>query len=214
MRTITLASALVVVLAACSDDPVGPPGSLSVEVNSTGPDRDFIHEIEVAGESYITVGSDVIVEDLRPGTHEVRLEALSSNCTVAGGNTISASVASGERTHVVFNVSCTAMTATIAASATVTGDAPDDVVTVQVGTSAARPLIVGSTIYFEGLAAGNHSVTVGGVAANCTLSGEPTRVTAVTIGAAVRDTAEVAFAIACVEVTEAEAGVELSARKP
>src|SRR5207247_10854347 len=65
--------------------------------------------------------------------------------------------------------------------------------TVAVDGGAGRSLAVNGTVTFSQLSAGDHTVTLSGIAANCTPSGQNPRTVAVSAGAA----AQTGFQVAC-----------------
>jgi Tol biopolymer transport system component len=96
-------------------------------------------------------------------------------------------------------VSCVAVTGSVTVTATTTGaDAALDGYTVQVDAAVPRALTTNGTVTVDGLGAGSHSVSVGGVASNCSVGGANPRSISVTTGNTIRDTARTAFQVSCV----------------
>ena len=202
MRQSLAALTLVVCLvAACEDDPLRPPGSIAVVLTTTGVDADASYELRAGGRA-ITVASTVQtveIYDVRAGTHQVVLGDLAGNCTVAGGASRSVSVTSGAATSVEFAVACVAVTGVLNYSVLLTGDELDaDGFTVRVNTGGPQVLMPNVQRFVSGLPAGDVTLTLSGIATNCTVGGANPRVVRVNTGGAVRDTARTIFQVTCV----------------
>jgi WD40 repeat protein len=132
-----------------------------------------------------------------PGTHYVELGGVAPNCTVSGGN--QRAVDGGTPTEVPYAITCVAA-GTLRLTATSTGiDVPYgySVCVDTVGTTCAMWAFVpanGATPPFS-VSVGPHTVTLVGLAGNCTVTGDTTR--AVTVPQ--DSTVDVAFAVGCIE---------------
>src|SRR5439155_24510137 len=85
-------------------------------------------------------------------------------------------------------------TGSITVATATTGPSPDlDGYTIAADAGASQPMGVHDSVTFSGLPAGSHSVTLGGVAGNCTVSGALSRDVTVTGG----DTTRVAYSVTC-----------------
>ena len=200
MRKLALLLAILVA-AACGDDPMGPPGSISVVVTTRGVDRDASFVVRV-GDRTMDVGSgtSAIIGALRPGRHEVTLEGLAANCAAAGALPRSVSVRSGQSAAVEFIVNCTSVTGAIAVRTAMSGSGGDaDGFTIQLGTTPVRTVPAGDSVTYVDLAGGDYQVTLGDLAPNCTASGQNPRTVTVTTGTAVRDTSRTTFAVTCIQ---------------
>src|SRR5688500_15077157 len=201
MRTLRRVVALVVLVGAgCTGDPTGLPGSLVVRVVTTGTDLDQAYAVRMGSSAYPIVGDTQVMTIPRagPGRVRVALEQVASNCTVNGGTTRTALVPRKGQVELRFDVACTATSAVIGVRASITGGLPDSVVTARVGVAAMRDVPWGATLWTEGLPAGDHTVTLAGVAANCTVVGTNSQSVSVTTGGTARDTTIVTFEVACV----------------
>jgi Tol biopolymer transport system component len=90
-------------------------------------------------------------------------------------------------------------TGSIEVTATTTGSSQDpDGYTVSVDGGAAQALGINGTLTVSEVTAGDRSVALGGVAANCTVAGANPRTVTVSAGA----TAELTFAVTCVELPQ------------
>ncbi len=202
MRKLVLVLALLG-SAACGDDPVAPPGLVSVQVTTTGIDRDGSYEIRVGGKSYAVSGSPaaVIISDLRPGRHDVVLEGIAGNCTAVGTASLPVTVRSGTTQPAQFAVGCVSIMGVIGVTTTTIGGGTDpDGFTIVMGS--APPIAIGArdSAFFPGFAQGDYPVVIGGLALNCSVTPNPRTIRVIT-GTAVRDTARTTFAVNCASST-------------
>src|SRR5436190_2209264 len=225
MRTRLAVVALAAALStACGEGPLVPTtGAIRIALTTTGADPDADgYAVTLDGTAPRTVGvnATLVLRDLGTGSHSVALAGLAANCPVAADNPRTVSVTTGavkrDTARTTFQVTCVATTAVIEVAAATSGiDIDPDGYTVQVDGSAARALAVGGTTRFEGLAAGSHTVTLTGAAANCPVAPDNPRAVSVTTGAVTRDTARTTFQVTCgaatgsIQVTAATAGIDL-----
>jgi TolB protein len=98
-------------------------------------------------------------------------------------------------------------TGTINVTTATTGESPDaDGYTVSVDGGQAQAVAATGSLQLTGVAAGNHSVGLGGVAANCTVAGDNPRSVTVTAGAA----ATAAFAVTCVSTAPTTGSISVT----
>src|SRR6266581_1206173 len=154
------------------------------------------------------------------GEHQVSLAGAATNCTAAGDNPRTVSVTTGGLTRdtarTTFQVTCVATTGVIKVTAATSGvDFDPDGYTVQVDAGQPRSLPVNGSAIFEGLGAGNQSVTLAGAATNCTAAGDNPRTVSVTTGGLTRDTSRTTFEVTClstvgsIRVATATSGADL-----
>ncbi len=152
----------------------------------------------------IGANTSLDVTRLSAGPHTVALSGLAANCAVVGDNPRTVTVATGAIVPVDFVISCRAVTGAIFATITTTGVELDpDGYTIQLDGGAPRPLAINATTAFDGLAGGDHSLTIAGASGNCTIAGQNPRTVPVTTGGTARDTARTTFQITCVSTTAA-----------
>lgn len=173
-------------------------GSLRIRATTTGdsPDPDgYTASVDGGTAQSIEANGTRTVSGLNPGSHQVTLGGLASNCTVSGSNPRSATVNAGNTVEISFSVSCpaTSTTGSIEITTATTGSSPDDGYTVAVDDGTAQPIGSNATVTVSNVAAGPHQVTLAGVATNCTVAGENPRLTTVTAGR----TAAVSFSVSC-----------------
>jgi Tol biopolymer transport system component len=180
-------------------------GSIAVTTTTTGVDLDSdgygvaITNNAFGGWSfYLPANGTSTLTDAREGTYSVSLSGIASNCAAAPSNPTTVTVVNGQTANLALAVTCVAFGA-IQVTATTTGADLDPN-----GYSAIADLAMGGGIAvpangsatFTQVGPGTQNVTLGGLAANCSVVGSnPVSVT-VTSGA----TAQVAFAVACTSV--------------
>jgi hypothetical protein len=177
-----------------------PTGGIQVTVATTGtlPDPDG-YSVSVDGGTAqpIDVNGSRTFANLTPGTHSVQLGGVAGNCSVAGDNPRSVAVTAGQNAPVTFAVTCPTPapgTGSIRITAATTGSSPDrDGYAVSVDGGNAQPLDVNGSRTIDGLEPRGHTVVLGGLAPNCTLTGDNSRTVNVTAG----QTATVSFAVSC-----------------
>ncbi len=180
-------------------------GSITVTTSTTGLDLDLngytVTVDDTINQSIATNSNGVTFSGLSAGNHPVVLSGVASNCSVTGGNSRTASVTAGQTDSVAFSVTCTAIPPT-SGDLTVTtntsgSDLDPDGYTVTVDQAASQPIATTSgSATFSGLPAGNHSVALSGVAANCTVSGTNPRTVNVVAGSG----GSTAFTVTCTAI--------------
>ncbi len=192
---------LASVAAACGDPAVGPAiGAVQVSVTTTGVELDtngYSVAIDGGVGHAIPVNGTMTFAGLSPGSHGVLLARLASNCRAVGAaNPRSVEVVAGDTAHVAFAVTCAATTGSLVVTVSTTGaDLGSGAYSLSVDGGAAQTLPVNGAVTITGLRAGSHSVSLSGVATNCTAS--PPSPISVTITAAVSTRLDVA--VACVQ---------------
>jgi hypothetical protein len=175
-------------------------GGIQVTVATTGssPDPDgYSVTIDGGTGQPIDVNGSSIITNLTPGSHSVQLGGVAGNCSVGGDNPRSVAVTAGQNAAVAFAVACPTPapgTGSIRITAATTGTSPDpDGYTVRVDGGNAQPLDVNGSRTIDGLEPRAHTVELGGVAQNCTVTGDSRR----TINVTASQTTRVSFAVSC-----------------
>jgi len=151
--------------------------------------------VTVDGSQSQTIASagNVTFSNLSAASHTVVL-AVPSNCTVSGGATRTVTVPSGGTVTVSYGVSCVTPPGNLTVSTSTTGSSLDpDGYTVTVDGGSARTIGINTSVSYTNLAAGNHTIAISGVAANCTVSGGTSRTVSVLSGG----TATTTFTVTC-----------------
>jgi hypothetical protein len=189
-------------------------GDLAVTTTTTGEDLDDGYTVSVDGGAAQAIGANatLTLPDLDPGTYSVELGDVAANCTVGGTNPRSVDVPAGGTGTAAFAVTCSATVGALEVTAATTGDDLDpDGYAVSVDGGTPQAIAIDGTVSFPGLDAGDHTVELSGVAANCSVGGENPRTVAVTAG----ETAQTTFDVTCgqlfgsIELTTTTTGIGL-----
>jgi hypothetical protein len=174
-------------------------GSLTVTTSTTGSnlDPDGYTVVVDNGAASQPIPDNGSVTFAGPaGDHTVALSGVAANCTVSGANPRTITVPAGGTTSTTFAVTCaaTSTTGNLTVTTSTTGSNLDpDGYTATVDGATSQPITDNGTVTFSGLAAGNHTVLLSGVAANCTVSGGTSQTVNVPSGG----TTSASFAISC-----------------
>jgi hypothetical protein len=192
---------VVCLLYACNGEDLSAPapGVIAVIVSTTGVELDpdgYLLSLDDLGATAIGINStrDLVVDD---GSHALKLDGLAANCALqsAEGARRTVQVTGADTTVVTFDVLCSATTGAITIATTTTGDMPDpDGYSVTLDQGTPQPIGSNDLLTLGGLPAGDHTMTLTGIAQNCVAGGDNPRTVAVTPGAAVETT----FAVVCV----------------
>src|SRR6266516_1915231 len=204
-RTVSLIAGLVAATTfsvSCTAPPT--TGSLSVTTATSGASGDVDpdgYSVTLDGTTSRAIGDNATTtfSELAPGSHTVVVSGVAANCTVSGGTSRTVSVTAGTTVSTSYAVSCaptgggtgslTVTTATSGAS----GDLDPDGYTVSVdGGAASQPIPDNGSVTFTG-PAGDHTVALSGVAANCSVGGANPRTVTVPSGGTTTTT----FSVSC-----------------
>ena len=185
--------------------PTPTTGTIAVDVTTDGvaaaPDGSTV---ALDGSSPIPVGADGTAQftGVSAGNHTVVL-SVPDNCQVTNGGTRDmVPVAGGQTTTVEYEVTCPPPLATgsIEVTTTTTGDNADpDGYTVKLDNGGDQAVGDGAPFTFSDVPAGQHTVELSGLAANCTVGDNPASVTL-----AGGESKQVPFAIQCTAVQTSE----------
>jgi hypothetical protein len=197
----TLAVVSILLVTSCGGgDIIAPPnsGTLELTTTTTGTDLDPDgYSFQIDGGAAQSVGvNDTVTSNVVAGSHSVQLSGLAATCAVSGDNPQTVSITAGQVTAITFAIVCgaSAGTGTLEVRTTTTGSSPDaDGYTVSIDGGNDQGIGVNSSLLIPDVAAGAHTVTLNGLAANCSVSGESSQQVTVQAGA----TATVDFTIAC-----------------
>ncbi|HEV8177316.1 MAG TPA: hypothetical protein VGP44_06460, partial [Gemmatimonadales bacterium] len=203
-RTVTIAAgetpavAFTVVCAA----PPASAGTLRVVTSTTGPDQDpdgYSFAVDGGAGQPIAVSASASVPNLAAGAHGVRLSGLAGNCTVQGDNPRAVTVSAGATAEASFTIACTATNGSIRVAVTTSGSPTDpDGYTIKVDDhNPGQAIATNGSATLTGISAGKHTVTLTGVASNCSVTDGASREATVTAGA----TAELSLTVTCSPTT-------------
>src|SRR6476661_862449 len=194
---LALATAFAAACGSGGDAGVDLP-SLEIHTSTTGTELDADgYSVSVDGNAPQAIGlvDSAVVDPLDEGPHTVTLGGLADNCSVSGGPTVTATVKQATTATVSFAIVCGPTHGRIVVTTTTTGEGQDaDGYQVQLDETGEGPIGLDDSLPVNGVSAGDHLVTLNGVAANCSVAGDNPRT--VTIAPGGVDTA--AFAVSCV----------------
>ena len=172
-------------------------GDLTVTASTSGssldPDGYSVAVDGGAGQALATNGS-VTFTGLAAGSHSVVLSGVAGTCTVSGGTSRTVSVPSGGTATTTFTVTCTTPPGNLTVSTSTTGSSLDpDGYTVTVDGGSPQAIGINASVSYTNLTAGNHTVAIAGVVANCTVSGGTSQTVTVPSGG----TANATFTVTC-----------------
>src|SRR5688572_19476310 len=123
--TVALLSPVLGLVAGCDSTRPPLPGGMMVTVSPSGTDITHSGYSATLDDGQVRsldpVTSRATFFNLEPRTYTVRLEGLAPNCTVAGQNPMTVTVAEGQTTFAQFNVTCVANTGTVRVTTVTTG---------------------------------------------------------------------------------------------
>ena len=181
--------------------PPAQSGTLTITTNTTGSDPDgFVIQVDAGPAQPIAINTTINLVNITAGTHSIQLGGLAAGCTVSAANPQTVTVPTGGTVSATFSVTCGTpgpMNGSIRVTTTTTGTPVDpDGYVVAVDNGTPQPIAASGSIMIT-TTTGMHSVTLSGLATNCTVGDNPRTVT-VNSGAV----AEVSFAVTCGVVTE------------
>lgn len=191
-----------------------PIGTLKVTTVTTGtnPDPDgYTVTLDGGDPKSISINGEVTYVFLPEATFSVQLGGVANNCTVGGQNPRPATIVAGDTTTRNFNVECTSETGALEVVVSTSGVNQDsDGYTVVIDGAQSQNVTANDTITFAGLAAGSHSVSLEGIAENCTAGG----LNPASINVALGSTAQASFDVSCtatqqITVTTQSTGTQL-----
>lgn len=181
-----------------TDESGNSTGDLIVAVATNGADLDADgYQVAIDLDPAVAVGANAshTFEGLTSGPHLLLITGIAANCTLVGDNPRNVGVVTNQETTVNVVVNCAAITGSALITVSTTGLTQDQdgyQVTVDGGT--ASNVAVNGTRTLAGLTPGAHTVSLSGIAANCTIQGSNPITVNVTSGAQ----AAGAFTLTCV----------------
>lgn len=169
-----------------------PTAKLRVTASTSGPGISQSYLVGVDGLSYMSLsGGSSATLSLSPGSHRVSL-GVPFTCSVAGAAQLDVDLAPGTTTDLVFDVTCQ-VAGTLLVWAPTGGSSLDDAYQVSLD-GFYRGTVLANSYTTLAVAAGTHSVGLGGIAPNCAVSGPNPVVTSVDWG----ETKTLSLPVACV----------------
>jgi hypothetical protein len=176
-------------------------GTITVKATTTGDDPDpdgFTVSLDGGSNQHIDPNGSTDFSNVTAGPHQVELSGVADNCSVTSGNPANATVSGGQTTEVDFTINCVSLTGSIRVTTqTGGGDLDPDGYQISLDGGAPGDIGINSDQTFSGLSAGDHSVTLSGLASNCQVSGSNTQTASVVAG----NTFDVPFTISCAAIS-------------
>src|SRR5207247_555781 len=152
-----------------------PTGDLTVTAATSGQDLDPDgYTVTVDGGQSRSLGVTASTTyTLTAASHTVELSGIAANCTVSGQNPRTVTVPTSGTTT-TFSITCTALTGSLDVTTTTSGGTPDPdgyTVSVSGGGGGSQHIDPNASLTFFNLAVGSHTVTLSGIAPNCSVSG-------------------------------------------
>jgi hypothetical protein len=174
-----------------------PPatGTVTITTATSGASlpRGYTTTLDSGPATPIGVNDSITATGISPGNHTVALGGVPGNCSVAGPNPQTITVAAGSTARVTFTIGCVAATGSLTVTTTTTGSNLPAGYTVSLENGQSGTIGINASVTASGIPTGDHTVTLGGVPGNCTVvSPNPLAVT-VTAGA----TTQASFTISC-----------------
>jgi Tol biopolymer transport system component len=173
-------------------------GRVVVTTVTTGDSLDpdgYEVQLDDTGLGPIGINDSLPVGGVIPGDHQVTLSGVAPNCTVAGDNPRTVSVTAGGEDSASFAVSCARPVGHVRVAVTSSGTPADpDGYTVSLDEAVPGvPIGISDTVDLPDVPVGSHSVTLGGLASNCSLQSDNPVQLEVPLGGSVI----VAFTVSC-----------------
>ncbi len=174
-------------------------GSLTVTTATTGSNPPTSYTVTVDGGSSRTIpanGGTTTYSGLSATTHTVALTNVPANCTASGGNSQTVTVPANGTATAPFTITCQALTGSLDVSTNTSGGTPDPdgyTVTVSGGGGGSQHINTDGSVTFSNLTVGSHTVTLTGLAPNCTVSGGASQPVTISAGT----TSPISFSVSC-----------------
>src|SRR5207248_1064265 len=175
-----------------------PTGDLTVTNSTTGQDLDpdgYTVTVDGGQSRSLGVNTSTTYSGLTATSHTVELTGIAGNCTVSGQNPRTVSVPTSGTTT-TFTITCAAITGSLTVTTSTSGGTPDPdgyTVTVSGTGGGSQHIDTDGSATFDGLAAGGHTVTLSGLASNCSVSGGTSKTVTVPEGGST----STSFSVSC-----------------
>lgn len=184
----------------------------STTVSGSGSDPDGF-ELTVDGTEGASIGANgsVTLSQISAGAHLLGLTGLAANCLVTGDNPVAVTVGPGQAANASFAITCSTPppnTGTLQITTATGGSNPDpDGYGVSIDGGTAQPIGTSATLNLLNVAAGLHTVQLGGVASNCSVSEANPQVITVVAGS----TAAASFTLTCIAPPPGTGSIQVTA---
>lgn len=179
-------------------------GTLEISATTSGPEPDadgYTVAIDGAGAHALGPNGTLRVGGLPSGPHTVALSGAAENCAVAGEGSAAVEVVSGSTVGVSFAIACRPTSGTLEITTSTSANPDPNGYSLLLDGTDRGPIGTEALVVLSGLASGEHSVGLTGLAANCRVEGDNPRGVTVVAG----ETAALAITVSC-EVPPATTG--------
>jgi hypothetical protein len=183
-----------------------PTGNITVTTTTAGDPLPAGYTVTVDDSISQQIGINAVVTfvGLSTGTHVVALGGVTADCAVGGANPQTVSVTGGETAQAGFEITCAApppppppppppATGALTVTTTTTGSNLPAGYTVTLDGGQSATIGANDSVTATGIDAGDHTLTLSGVPANCTVTGS----NPLTVTVAADATTQATFAISC-----------------
>ena len=171
-------------------------GALAAAVTSTGSDVDpdgYLVMVDATSTQPVGPNGLATFTGLAEGAHEVSVLGVAANCIVQENNPRAVTVTAGVAGATRVDVACGSKGSLFVATSTTGVDLDADGYTATLDGAVSQPVATNGNVTFTGVVTGSHTVALGGVAGNCTLSGANPQTGSVAAGG----TTSLAFSLSC-----------------
>ncbi|MGD8699866.1 MAG: hypothetical protein PVJ43_11280, partial [Gemmatimonadales bacterium] len=189
---------LALAVTGCGDDFMIQPGNgaLQVTVVTTGASFDpdgYTFSVDGHRHQAIGVNETVLVMELGFGEHNVELEGLTMNCSVVGDNPRSVHVSGNRVTPITFEVTCNPAGSLEIITVTTGMTVDANGYTFDIDGAIGGAIRSNASETFFGLAPGQYTIALNGIAANCQVVADNPRMVTISVDA----TTSAEFQISC-----------------
>src|SRR5262245_11015674 len=187
---------ILTTLMACSGSDLNEPtlGDIQVTVATIGNAADLDPDgytvvVDGGAREALPINGMVTFSQVTTGQHGVELSGLAPNCIVSGPDPEPVTVTAGETAQASFQVGCAPpplVTGDLQVTTTTTGspgDLDQDGYRVSVDGGSERAIAISGLTTYSDLAPGTQSVSLGGLATNCAVSGQNPATATIAAGA-------------------------------
>jgi dipeptidyl aminopeptidase/acylaminoacyl peptidase len=194
-------AAVAAFLLSCGEDPAVPEllGDLQVSLHTFGGDPDldgYLVTVDDVEQAPVELGGSALLSDLPAGAHTIGLAHVAANCDVVGEHPRIVTILPGRTRSEFFEVQC--LTTGVAVRVSEGGaDLDEDGYVISVDGGPAMAIAPSNPWIIGRLEPGQHTISLSGVPANCTVAGGTSRTVTVTL----RLVEAVEFLVDCSAVT-------------
>jgi hypothetical protein len=187
-------------------------GAIRITLTTTGVDPDpngYRIRVDQGTDQAVSTNASLVIAGLPLGRRNVLITDLADNCRLTGSATRVVTVEAADTVDVPFSVNCLSRIGFLYVQPQTSGaDLDEDGYTITIDGGVGQQIARNGSVY-DSMSVGSHTITLGGLASNCTVAAA-----AITVDVRFRIAAFVQHAVSCVErvgsvmVTMSTTGVE------